>query len=97
MRTLKAGTIYFLLVFAVGWVLGPIRELWLVPHLGRTTGSLFEAPLMVNGESVRATPSVGVAIFPDHGENHDAIYKAADLPAHPLAASKPPSGAVSPS
>jgi len=47
MPTLKAGTIYFLLVFAVGWVLGPIRELWLVPHLGRTTGLLFEAPLMV--------------------------------------------------
>jgi hypothetical protein len=46
-RTLKAGTIYFLLVFAVGWVLGPIRELWLVPHLGQTMGSLFEAPLMV--------------------------------------------------
>ncbi|HEY1926451.1 MAG TPA: GGDEF domain-containing protein [Caulobacteraceae bacterium] len=39
----------------------------------------FEAPLVVNGEKVRATPSVGVAIFPDHGENHDAIYKAADL------------------
>ena len=47
MRTLKAGAIYFLLVFAVGWVLGPIRELWLVPHLGRTMGSLLEAPLMV--------------------------------------------------
>ena len=39
----------------------------------------FETPLEVNGESVHATPSVGVAIFPDHGENHDAIYKAADL------------------
>ncbi|HEY2049168.1 MAG TPA: GGDEF domain-containing protein [Caulobacteraceae bacterium] len=39
----------------------------------------FEAPLEVNGESVHTTPSVGVAIFPDHGENHDAIYKAADL------------------
>src|SRR5271169_6317820 len=47
MRTLKAGAIYFLLVSAVGWVLGPIRELWLVPHLGRTMGSLLEAPLMV--------------------------------------------------
>jgi hypothetical protein len=47
MQTLKAGAIYFLLVFAVGWVLGPIRELWLVPHLGRTIGSLLEAPLMV--------------------------------------------------
>jgi hypothetical protein len=47
MQTLKAGTIYFLLVFAVGWVLGPIRELWLVPHLGQTMGWLLEAPLMV--------------------------------------------------
>ena len=47
MRTLQAGAIYFLLVFAVGWVLGPIRELWLVPHLGRTMGSLLEAPLIV--------------------------------------------------
>jgi hypothetical protein len=47
MQTLKAGAIYFLLVFAVGWVLGPIRELCLVPHLGRTIGSLLEAPLMV--------------------------------------------------
>jgi hypothetical protein len=47
MQTLKAGVIYFLLVFAVGWVLGPIRELWLVPRLGRTMGSLLEAPLMV--------------------------------------------------
>jgi hypothetical protein len=24
MRALKAGVIYFLLVFAVGWILGPI-------------------------------------------------------------------------
>jgi hypothetical protein len=47
MQTLKAGGIYFLLVFAAGWVLGPIRELWLMPHLGRTMGSLLEAPLMV--------------------------------------------------
>jgi hypothetical protein len=37
MQTLKAGAVYFLLIFAVGWVLGPMRELWLVPHLGRTT------------------------------------------------------------
>jgi hypothetical protein len=37
MRTLKAGAIYFSLVFAVGWILGPIRELWAVPHFGRLT------------------------------------------------------------
>ena len=28
MRILKAGAIYFLLLFAIGWILGPIRELW---------------------------------------------------------------------
>ena len=28
MRILKAGVIYFLLLFALGWILGPIRELW---------------------------------------------------------------------
>jgi hypothetical protein len=46
-RTLKAAAIYFLLVFAVGWVLGPIRELWAVPHFGRMTGVLLEAPIML--------------------------------------------------
>jgi len=27
MRPLKAGLFYFLLVFALGWVLGPIHEM----------------------------------------------------------------------
>jgi hypothetical protein len=47
MRALKAGVIYFLLVFAVGWILGPIRELWAVPHLGRVTAMLSEAVIML--------------------------------------------------
>ena len=47
MRTLKAGALYFALVFAAGWVFGPVRELWVVPRLGRTAGLLLEAPLMV--------------------------------------------------
>src|ERR1700757_2163420 len=47
MRSLKAAVIYFLFVFAVGWVLGPIRELWAVPRFGRTTGVLLEAPIML--------------------------------------------------
>lgn len=47
MRALKAGVIYFLLVFAVGWVLGPIRELWAVPHLGRVAAMLSEAVIML--------------------------------------------------
>jgi hypothetical protein len=47
MRVLKAGVIYFLLLFAVGWVLGPIRELWAVPRFGRITALLFEAVIML--------------------------------------------------
>ena len=47
MRTLKAGLVYFLFVFALGWVLGPIREFWVVPRFGRMTGMLLEAPLML--------------------------------------------------
>ena len=47
MRALKAGVIYFLLVFAVGWVLGPIRELWAVPHFGRVAVMLSEAVIML--------------------------------------------------
>ena len=39
--------IYFVLVFAVGWVLGPIRELWAVPHFGRMAATLSEAVIML--------------------------------------------------
>jgi hypothetical protein len=47
MRPLKAGALYFALAFAAGWVLGPIRELVVIPRLGRLAGYLFEAPLML--------------------------------------------------
>ena len=47
MRPAKAGLIYFVLVFAVGWILGPIRELWVVPQFGRLTGTLLEAIIML--------------------------------------------------
>jgi hypothetical protein len=47
MRTLKAGVVYFLLIFAVGWILGPIRELWAVAHFGRMATMLSEAFIML--------------------------------------------------
>ena len=47
MRGLKAGVVYFLLMFAVGWILGPIRELWAVPHSGRMAAMLSEAVIML--------------------------------------------------
>ena len=42
MPILKAGVLYFALVFGAGFVLGPFRILWLVPHFGTRTAELLE-------------------------------------------------------
>jgi hypothetical protein len=47
MRILKAAALYFALVFGAGFVLGPIRILWVVPRLGTRTAELMEAPIML--------------------------------------------------
>jgi len=47
MRPLKAGAVYFLIAFAAGWIMGPIRELLLIPNFGRSAGYLIEALLML--------------------------------------------------
>ena len=47
MRTLKAGVLYFALVFSAGFVLGVPRVLWLVPRLGTRTAELIESPIML--------------------------------------------------
>jgi hypothetical protein len=47
MRFLKAGALYFILVFGAGFVLGPIRIIWVVPRLGERTAQLMEAPIML--------------------------------------------------
>src|SRR5436309_5182473 len=47
MRILKAGGLYFALVFGAGFVLGPIRLLWLVPRFGTRTAELMEMPVML--------------------------------------------------
>jgi hypothetical protein len=47
MRVLKAGVLYFALVFGAGFVLGTIRTLWVVPRLGTRTAELMEAPIML--------------------------------------------------
>ena len=54
MRVLKAGVVYFLVMFGIGWILGPIRELWVVPRFGRLTGVLLEAVIMLAAMAVSA-------------------------------------------
>ena len=46
MRSIKAGVLYFALVFGAGCVLGPIRILWIVPRFGTRIAELLEAPIM---------------------------------------------------
>lgn len=47
MQTLKAGALYFALVFGTGFILGPIRILWLVPRFGERIAELMEMPVML--------------------------------------------------
>lgn len=47
MKVLRAALVYFALVFGAGFVLGPIRVVWLVPALGVRTAELLEMPVML--------------------------------------------------
>jgi hypothetical protein len=47
MRILKAGVVYFAIVFSAGFLLGPIRILWIVPRLGARMAELMETPIML--------------------------------------------------
>ncbi len=47
MQVVKAGVLYFALVFAVGFVLGTIRTLWIVPRFGTRMAELMEMPIML--------------------------------------------------
>jgi hypothetical protein len=46
-QTLKAGALYFALVFGAGFALGTFRVLLVVPRLGARTAELIEAPVML--------------------------------------------------
>ena len=47
MRILAAAVLYFAIVFGVGFILGPVRVLWLEPWLGATAAVLCEVPFLV--------------------------------------------------
>ena len=47
MQELKAGALYFALVFGAGFVLGTVRTLWIVPHVGARRAELMETSIML--------------------------------------------------
>jgi hypothetical protein len=47
MQVVKAGVLYFALVFGAGFVLGTVRTLWFVPRVGVRTAELMEMPIML--------------------------------------------------
>ncbi len=47
MQVVKAGALYFALVFGAGFVLGTIRTLWVVPRFGTRKAELMEMPIML--------------------------------------------------
>jgi len=47
MLALKAGALYFALVFGAGFALGPVRILWVVPRFGARMAELIETPIML--------------------------------------------------
>lgn len=46
-RVLRASLVYFALTFGAGFVLGPLRILFLVPRVGARTAELTEMPVMI--------------------------------------------------
>src|ERR1700682_829459 len=55
MRVTLAMLFYFGSVFGVGFLLGPIRVLWLEPRFGPIIATAFEAPLMLLAMVVAAS------------------------------------------
>ncbi len=47
MQILKAGLLYFALVFGAGFVLGALRIMWVVPRFGTRIAELIETPIML--------------------------------------------------
>ena len=53
-RVLTTAAVYFVVVFAVGMVLGPVRVLWLEPMLGPALAVLVETPFLIGAMAVGA-------------------------------------------
>jgi hypothetical protein len=60
-RILRAAMLYFIIVFGVGFLLGPIRVFWLEPRIGAFKAVLCEAPFLLAAILVASRVSPRVA------------------------------------
>jgi hypothetical protein len=54
MTILRAAALYWAAVFALGFVLGTIRVLWVIPLVGLMPATLIELPLILTGSWLAA-------------------------------------------
>jgi hypothetical protein len=47
LTALKAGVIYFAIIFAVAFALGAVRVLYVIPHIGETGAVMIELPVLL--------------------------------------------------
>ncbi len=47
MRVMRAAATYWAMVFALGFVLGTVRVLWVIPRVGLLPATLIELPVML--------------------------------------------------
>ena len=65
MQAVKAGVLYFALVFGAGFVLGTIRTPWVVRRVGTRTAELMEMPIML-GVTIVAARWTSAPVGSDH-------------------------------
>ena len=63
---LRAGVVYFAVVFATGFALGTVRTLWLAPALGERRAELLETPFMLAACGLANNSRAGHAVAHEH-------------------------------
>ena len=59
LSAVRAALLYFAVVFGVGFLLGTVRTLLIVPRVGARTAELMEAPLMIAVSFLAARAVIG--------------------------------------